>query len=291
MNGWSLQEMNDAVIAGQVKVRPIEQPDTSSLEALHSSVFQVSESENVIYRCEACHDIQNPKAVETQHRHLGIRTITEACEELWGPAYVPVNFSHDVDGNLLDPEQIELMLIGFAPGGATNRNSQSNINLIDIHSVALGLKWAEYGGSAARRNRSNIEYILEQINRGMGERDYFAIGRNIHMTNLFKCRSYGTRVSPFRREAELCYERHLKNEIAQLPNLKAIIMFIQKQNLPPLIRRQDTYGTFRSQVDGPLLAFMWHFANPGFNNQRSQGKFDDFCPKLGRVISGRLHSQ
>ncbi len=291
MNGRSLQQLNNAVSAGQVKVQPIEQSDASSLRALHSSVFRVSEAENIIYRCEACRDIRNPKAVEVQYRNSGIGTITEACEELWGPAYVPVNFTHDLEGGLLDPEQVELMLVGFAPGGATNRTTRSNIDLIDIHSVALGLKWAEYGGSAAQRNLSNIEYILEQINRGIGKRDYFSIGRNIHLTNLFKCRSYGTSVSPFRQEAELCCERHLRNEIELLPNLKAIVVFMQKQNFPPLIRRQDAYGTFRSQDDGPLLAFMWHFANPGFNNQRSKGKFDEFCPRLGKEIRTRIRGQ
>ena len=86
----------------------------------------------------------------------------------------------------------------------------------------------------------------------------------------------------------MCYERHLSNEIALLPNLKAIIMFMQKQNFPPLIQRSDVYGTFRYQEGKPLYAYMWHFANPGFNKQRSLGKFDDFCPKLGQEIKERF---
>ena len=288
MKGKTLRDLNVAVRSGEIETRSIEHADASSLENLHNSIFNVSEAENVISRCEACRNIQNSRVVEKDYRNAGIDTITQACRQLWGPGYVPVNFAHDLNGNLVDPAQIELMLIGFAPGGATNDGQSDNIDLLDIHSVALGLKWADYGISGAGVNRSNIEYILSLINQGVGQKDYFEIGRNIHLTNVFKCRSYGTNISPFRQEARLCYNRHLKNEIALLSNLKAIVMFMQKQNFPPLIQRSDVYGTLRCGEGTPLHAYMWHFANPGFNNQRSAGKFDSFCPKLGQEIRDRL---
>ena len=288
MKRMTLRELNDAVRSGQVEMRPIEQRDASSLEKLHNSVSRVSDSENAIYRCEACRSIQNPRVVEKEKRSDGINTITEACQQLWGPAYVPVNFAHDLDGSLVGPAQIELMLVGFAPGGATNESQSSNIDLLDIHSVPLGLKWAEYGASGARVNRSNIEYILNLINEGIGQRDYFEIGRNVHLTNILKCRSYRNSISPFRQEARMCYDRYLEKEIALLPNLKAIVMFMQKQNFPPLIQRTDVYGTFRCGEGTPVYAYMWHFANPGFNAQRSSGKYESFCPMLGREIRERF---
>ena len=288
MNNMNLQELNAAVQARQIGIKSIDRVNTASLEELHNSIFKVSEEDKIIHRCEACRHIKNPRVVEARYRERDIKTITEACEQLWGPAYVPVNFAHDLGGNLLSSDQIELMLVGFAPGPATSETRASDINLLDIHSVALGLKWAEYGKSGAQRNRSNIGYILNLVNEGIGENDYFKIGRNVHLTNIFKCRSHGNKISPFRQEAQLCYERHLRNEIALLPNLKAIIMFMQEQNFPPLIRRSDVYGTFRYQEGNPLYAYMWHFANPGFNIQRSLGKFDDFCPKLGKEIRERF---
>lgn len=288
MKGNTLRELNDAVRSGEVQTRPIERADASSMGNLHNSVFKVSKARNVISRCEACRNIHNPRVVEKEYRSSGINTITQACKQLWGHSYVPVNFAHDLNGALVDPAHIELMLIGFAPGGATNEAQSSNIDLLDIHSVPLGLKWADYGLSGARVNRSNIEYILSLINQGIGHKDYFEIGRNVHLTNIFKCRSYGNNISPFRQEARLCYDRHLKNEIALLPNLKAIIMFMQKQNFPPLIHRSDVYGTLRCEEGVPLYAYMWHFANPGFNTQRSLGKFEGFCPVLGREIKDRF---
>lgn len=288
MKGMTLKELNHAVGSGKVAIKAVEEADTSSLRGLHNSIFRVSDSERTIYRCEACRQVQNSKVVEPKNRQPGIDTILDACKKFWGPAYVPVNFCHGLDGEILDPERIEMMLIGFAPGGATNAARESDIDLIDIHSVALGLKWADYGRSGAIRNRSNIEYILRLINNGVGERDYFSIGRNIHMTNVFKCRSYGTRISPFKGEAKLCYERYLKNEIALLPNLKVVIMFMQEQNFPPLIRTSDRFGTFRFSGSGLMYAYMWHFSPPGFNTSRKCGYYHEFCPKLGRVIRERL---
>ena len=288
MKGKTLRDLNDSVRSGEIETRPIEQADASSLEKLHNSVFNVSEAGNIISRCEACRNIQNSRVVEKDYRNSGINTITQACRQLWGPGYVPVNFAHDLNGNLVNPAQIELMLVGFAPGGATNESQSSNIDLLDIHSVPLGLKWAEYGDSGARVNRSNIEYILNLINEGIGQRDYFKIGRNVHLTNILKCRSYRNSISPFRQEARMCYDRYLEKEIALLPNLKAIVMFTQKQNFPPLIQRSDVYGTLRCEEGAPLYAYMWHFANPGFNIQRSAGKFESFCPMLGQEIRDRL---
>lgn len=199
---WDWDEINTKNTAIEL---PPQQLNASELEKLQRKVYSLDKQSNTLYRCEACPSMKS------------------SCKEKWGNTYVPVNFSHNRFGALVDdPQNIELMLLGFGPGpGSDLKAIKQSSNLFLNHSAPFGLP-ANIGSS------NPLLKVIGYLNEEEGT-ERFKLGRNVHLTNLIKCRTEGTDIREYVMEANNCYLQFLQEEIVNLPSLKAIVMFFPQQ--------------------------------------------------------------